>query len=314
MRFIVILFSWLVFSAASATDSIELSANAQDASLSEPTSSPSSFDDKIYLLSVVRSELEQITGPNITETMSTVMSTLQQSSTKRTIWLVMIVLFASGSLFVGSVVFEVVSRRRPKRLRVKRTQRDKQTQNKNNVDHERLSKPVADLSDKTNPLLVSKLDEIEKQIREKIKNDRNNSDLHVYLFACCAAKGGLKRYEQMIKEVYPTGLDNSIEYHQHIAQLGRLVSPQCNMLQTVTDPKSAYKIQKPLFEETMQTVSQLGDVETMLDMLRVYAEMDTTVQTAQIVIEVLVQGDFKQRERALSYCRLSKKDQASSTA
>ena len=307
MRLVIVLLGWMTLSAASAADSTELSLDSQTSSSSESTASAALLSDGAnHFFSVVRDELTQATASNIAQTWSNVLTRLQEHSTRRVLWLVIVALFASGLLFLGSVVFEIFTRR-PARVDTKHSSSDnakktRETPELKSSGHKETEKFSGKSPVEKESLLTEKIDKIERQIRDKLKPKEANSDLHVYLFACCAARADLTRYEALVKEVFPGGLDENLLAHKHIFQIGRAISSQFTAQKTVPDPKNSYKVQKPLFEETMEAVSQLGDVETMLDMLRVYAEMELTMQTVHLIVEALVQGDFKQRKRVLEYC------------
>ena len=51
----------------------------------------------------------------------------------------------------------------------------------------------------------------------------------------------------------------------------------------------------------MGPITEFGDVQTLLDLVRVYVDMGDEAETKHLIVEILVRGDEEQRRQAMTF-------------
>ena len=269
----------------------------------------------VNFFGVICNEFSQIQGGNIAEQWAWVVQRYQSDQVGRSLWILILVLFTSGSIFVVSVGYGLCIRltRSRKKHKTKSIQGTKPATN-TKAYHEAVAKNAVKAGQPSVPrtmigkLKAGMLEEVEQALMAERKRRPEHTGLTLYLLACRAASSEPEAYQSLVSEIFSDGLDKESEIGRHAAQIGRIMFPEKYPVDKFLEPKKPFEVEANLIGDTLGPISEFGNVQTLLDLVRVYVEMKEWAETKHLIVEILVRGDASQRERALEYSRIIRKD------
>ena len=269
----------------------------------------------VNFFGVICNEISQIQGDSIAEQWAWVVQRYQSDQVGRSLWILLLVLFTSGSIFVVSVGYGLCIRltRSRKKHKTKSIQGTKPAAN-TKAYHEAVAKNAVKAGQSSVPrtmigkLKAGMLEEVEQALMAERKRRPEHTGLTLYLLACRAACNEPEAYQSLVSEIYSGGLDKESEIGRHAAQIGRILFPEKYPVDKYPEPKKPFEVEANLIGDTLGPISEFGNVQTLLDLVRVYVEMKELAETKHLIVEILVRGDASQRERALEYSRIIRKD------
>ena len=269
----------------------------------------------VNFFGVICNEISQIQGDSIAEQWAWVVQRYQSDQVGRSLWILLLVLFTSGSIFVVSVGYGLCIRltRSRKKQKTKSIQGTKPAAN-TKAYHEAVAKNAVKAGQPSVPrtmigkLKAGMLEEVEQALMAERKRRPEHTGLTLYLLACRAASSEPEAYQSLVSEIFSDGLDKESEIGRHAAQIGRILFPEKYPVDKYPEPKKPFEVEANLIGETLGPISEFGNVQTLLDLVRVYVEMKEWAETKHLIVEILVRGDASQRERALEYSRIIRKD------
>ena len=269
----------------------------------------------VNFFGVICNEISQIQGDSIAEQWAWVVQRYQSDQVGRSLWILLLVLFTSGSIFVVSVGYGLCIRltRSRKKHKTKSIQGTKPAAN-TKAYHEAVAKNAVKAGQPSVPrtmigkLKAGMLEEVEQALMAERKRRPEHTGLTLYLLACRAASSEPEAYQSLVSEIFSDGLDKESEIGRHAAQIGRILFPEKYPVDKFPEPKKPFEVEANLIGDTLGPISEFGNVQTLLDLVRVYVEMKELAETKHLIVEILVRGDASQRERALEYSRIIRKD------
>ena len=264
---------------------------------------------------VICNEISQVHGDSIAEQWTWVVQRYQNDQVGRSLWILILVLFTSGSIFVVSVGYGLCTRltRSRRKHKTKPIQGNKPAAN-TNAYLEAVAKNAVKAGQPSVPrtmigkLKAGMLEEVEQALMAERKRRPEHTGLTLYLLACRAASSEPEAYQSLVSEIFSDGLDKESEIGRHAAQIGRIMFPEKYPVDKYPEPKKPFEVEANLIGDTLGPISEFGNVQTLLDLVRVYVEMKELAETKHLIVEILVRGDASQRERALEYSRIIRKD------
>ncbi len=269
----------------------------------------------VNFFGVICNEISQIQGDSIAEQWAWVVQRYQSDQVGRSLWILLLVLFTSGSIFVVSVGYGLCIRltRSRKKHKTKSIQGTKPAAN-TKAYQEAVAKNAVKAGHPSVPrtmigkLKAGMLEEVEQALMAERKRRPEHTGLTLYLLACRAASSEPEAYQSLVSEIFSDGLDKESEIGRHAAQIGRIMFPEKYPVDKCPEPKKPFEVEANLIGDTLGPMSEFGNVQTLLDLVRVYVEMKELAETKHLIVEILVRGDASQRERALEYSRIIRKD------
>ena len=263
-------------------------------------------------------EASLLEGDSLQDQWQWIVDRIMHERSPRVLWLLISGLVLSGLLFLlstGVIVYEAVaiSFRKSKARSVQSLRLDQSAQpGTADQSSERLSETI-DWARKVSPknvigkLKAGQIDAAEKALIEVRKSKPDDVGLTTYLLACRAIRHDIKSYESLVNEIFPNGLNADEDVCRHAAQIGRLLSEDKFPKSQIPDPESAFQVDAKLIGDTLGPVAEFGSVQTLLDLIRVYFDMDDVDEIRHLIVEVLVCGTAQQRKSALEYAKLLKR-------
>ena len=269
----------------------------------------------VNFFGVICNEISRVQGDSIAEQWTWVVQRYQSDQVGRSLWTLILVLFISGSIFVVSVGYGLCTRltRSRRKHKTKPIQGNKPAAN-TKAYHEAVAKNALNARQPSVPrtmigkLKAGMLEEVEQALMAERKRRPEHTGLTLYLLACRAASNEPEAYQSLVSEIFSGGLDKESEIGRHAAQIGRIMFPEKYPVDKFPEPKKPFEVEANLIGDTLGPISEFGNVQTLLDLVRVYVEMKELAETKHLIVEILVRGDASQRERALEYSRIIRKD------
>lgn len=258
-------------------------------------------------LELVRTEFELIEGAYLAERIEFVVQRYQSDPTARILWILIVLMLISGSIFVLSVAIGFLIRFRradstmpktefkPDSVR-HRKQRTKSSDKESDQDH-RVSRPAKSM---VGLLKEGRLKDVEKLLLEEHRKQPADATTVMYLLACRATVDAAS-YDELISELFSQGLDHSVPICLHAAEIGRLLELDNYPLSRFPEPEVPFEVDTSVSGNTLGPISEFGDVQTLLDLVRVYVDMEDEAETKHLVVEILVRGNYEQRKQALQF-------------
>ncbi len=258
------------------------------------------------ILNAIGNEISLIEGDYLQQMIASVNERIQNNVVGRTMWILIAILFISGLTATICLIVGLVSLL---------NRRKSGSQISANNNHEKgsieISSPLQlDLaegpSEDIPPTIIGKLkagqiNAVGEALTEEWKKSPQDISLIMYLAACQLLKNDEVAYDEFAKKVFEQRLDSKDEVCRHVAELGRILSPYKFNKSNYPPPESALDFENELLGDSLGAVSELGDVENLLDLIRVYTDMGNNADARHLIIEVLVRGNEKQRKRAVQY-------------
>ena len=269
----------------------------------------------VNFFGVICDEVSRVQGDRIAEQWTWVVQRYQSDQVGRSLWTLILVLFTSGFIFVVSVGYGLCTRltRSRRKHKTKPIQAKKPAANTKSY-HEAVAKNAEKARQPSVPrtmigkLKAGMLEEVEQALMAERKRRPEHTGLTLYLLACRAASSEPEAYQSLVSEIFSGGLDKESEIGRHAAQIGRIMFPEKYPVDKYPEPKKPFEVEANLIGDTLGPISEFGNVQTLLDLVRVYVEMKEWAETKHLIVEILVRGDASQRERALEYSRIIRKD------
>ena len=264
-------------------------------------------------ITALSNELTQIERGNLHAVWQQVADRIRAGSVNRVVWLLIFMLLFSGSIFILSVTYGITARLNS-RLKIRATK--KRSASRKHRSYRQFSDRPSELPKTVHKsmtlkeiLMSGNLNQAERKLRASIKLKRDSPDLFIYMFACRAVKADRKLFKSLIMEHFPKGLEKDIEFHRHIAQIGSMLSLKEYSKGSFPEPESVFRTESNMVGNTLGSISELGDVQTMVDIARVYVDMKDVSQAKHMLVEILVRGNKQQRESATELSRALKRNQ-----
>ena len=251
----------------------------------------------VNFFGVICNEISQIQGDSIAEQWAWVVQRYQSDQVGRSLWILLLVLFTSGSIFVVSVGYGLCIRltRSRKKHKTKSIQGTKPAAN-TKAYHEAVAKNAVKAGQPSVPrtmigkLKAGMLEEVEHALMAERKRRPEHTGLTLYLLACRAASNEPEAYQSLVSEIFSGGLDKESEVGRHAAQIGRILFPEKYPVDKYPEPKKPFEVEANLIGDTLGPISEFGNVQTLLDLVRVYVEMKEWAETKHLIVEILVRG------------------------
>ena len=259
----------------------------------------------VYLFRSFENELSQVQGGNIVEQGKWVVERFRSDATGRTLWTLAAVLFGSGIVFLSSVIFgffnhETSSKVPPKTIPIS-IEKPRQSDREETIRGESGISPPGSVATKSKSKVAV---ELEASLLPAVRRSPDDFGSMMYLFACRAVQDDAAGYDSLVREFFPDGLDEKSGVCRHIGEIGRILSPGRYSTLDLPEPEEAFSGKSSLVVDSLATVSDFGDVSTLLDLIRAYINMDEIVDAERFIIEVLVRGNTDQRKRALEFAQV----------
>ncbi len=271
-----------------------------------------------HFATLIQGEFNQVKGPYVIDWVESISNRYHSDLTGRILWSLVAVLTASGSLFMILTAHGLLSRLRNPPARVKgKTSRKDSSRRKSAAGASGQSVKMQDRNKRVPKSVVGMLragllDEVEALLLEERRIRPADSNVVMYLLACRAAKDDADSYDQLLSEIFPEGLDRKVQICLHAAQIGRILSPSAYPTNRFPEPDKPFEVDAAMSSESLGTVSEFGDVHTLLDLVRVYLDMEEEAETKHMIVEILVRGDREQRIKAVEFLkRMREKTSAS---
>ncbi len=259
------------------------------------------INDAVFLLAAVASEVRQIQGASMSTLLQSIENRMVLDRTARVIWLLTFAIAATGSLFLLSVLYGFAVR-----APILAPPASSADARRERVAHRPEAEPVSKrLHASLGTLSLGELvqsgsyEKAEAAFRASLKHRPEEVGAYLYLFACTALADDAGKYTALVADIFPDGLNASKQLHLHIADMGRAVAPDEFPLASYPLPRESFELKAELIDDSLGTISEFGDVQTLLDLIKAYIEMQQPSQARHLIVEVLVRGDSRQREQAL---------------
>ncbi len=253
-----------------------------------------------HLGSAFSEEFSRIEGDGFREKWAWIQQRYQTSRVGRIHWLMIFTLLGSGILFLLFFIYGLFTKKKKRKKREQKTAvTPADIRQQLNFDPPPTSTPTTFIQQ----LKAGQFEDVEKRLQLELAKSPGNEVLLMYLFACRAVRLDVRTYKDLIQQVLPTGLDPNQELCAHIAQMGRVLASSQFPLEQYPDPKQEFRPDKNEISKSIEAVSELGDVQTLLNLVRIYIDKGELSETKHLIVEALVRGDGKQRQRALEFAR-----------
>ncbi len=262
-------------------------------------------NDAVFLLAVVADEVRQIQGASIAALLPSIENRMASDRTARVIWLLIFAAVATSGLFLLSALYGFVFRAPVLEPPASAAQSPPQSVAYRR-ETDRASKPLSTSAGTPSlgELVQSgRYEKAEAAFRASLKHRPEEIGAYLYLFACTALADDAGQYTALAAEIFPDGLDASKQLHLHIADIGRAVSPEDFPLTSYPLPAEPYELKAELVDDSLGAIAEFGDVQTLLDLIKAYIEMQQPNQARHMIVEVLVRGTASQRRQALKMAR-----------
>ena len=257
----------------------------------------------------IRNEFDLIEGVYLADRVVSVFNRYEADSTGRILWMLISILLVSGSLFVVSTGYGLIFRPKPtKSAHLEGAIDSEVTTESNKSSHaiikikskaiphaQRLPKSMIGL------LKAGELKLAEELLFEEHRKNPTDSSIVMYLLACRAVDGDAASYEKLITELFPDGLDSGVQICLHAASIGRASSIENYSQNEYPEPENPFEVDSALTSKSLGPITEFGDVQTLLDLVRVYVDMGEEAQAKHLIVEILVRGNFNQRKLAILF-------------
>ena len=261
-------------------------------------------------LELVLTELDGIEGTYLADRVDFIIQRYQSDQTARILWILIVLLLTSGSIFILSVGFGILVRPRridsakfkkpPKPASYQRRPQHSKSQAKKNSRTYRVSAPPKSM---VGMLKEGRLNDVEKLLIEEHRKQPTDATTVMYLLACRAVNADVNSYDDLISELFSQGLDSSVQICLHAAEIGRLLELDKFPLTQYPEPEKPFEVDTAVSGNTLGPISEFGGVQTLLDLVRVYVDMGDDAETKHLIVEILVRGNRAQRKQALDFKR-----------
>ena len=256
----------------------------------------------------IRDEFELIEGVYLADRVESILDRYEANSTGRLLWMLIVLTFVSGSLFVVSTGYGLIIR--PKRLKAtnldgelgtgstsksKRKQEPSETKGKEIPHAQRLPRSMIGM------LKAGDLKGAEVMLFEEHRKSPTDSTTVMYLLACRAVAGDAASYDKLITELFPEGLDHNVQICLHAASIGRILSAEKFDVNDYPETEELFEVDAAVTSKSLGPINEFGDVQTLLDLVRVYVDMGDEAQAKHLIVETLVRGNADQRKMALMF-------------
>ena len=257
----------------------------------------------------IRNEFELIEGVYVADLVESVVDRYEADSTGRVLWMLISILLASGLLFVASIGYGLIFRPKPtKSARLEGAIDSEATTESNKSSHaiikikskaiphaQRLPKSMIGL------LKAGELKLAEELLFEEHRKNPTDASIVMYLLACRVVDGDAASYEKLITELFPDGLDSGVQICLHAASIGRVLSAEKFDVNDYPEPEELFEVDAAVTSKSLGPITEFGDVQTLLDLVRVYVDMGDDAQANHLIVEILVRGDAVQRTDAFNF-------------
>ncbi len=269
-------------------------------------------------LNLVQTEFELIEGAYLADRIEFVVQRYQSDPTARILWILIVLMLISGPIFVLSAAFGFLVRpRRTDTAKPKtkskpdslqhRKKYSKSSDKKSEKEY-RVSRPVKSM---VGLLKEGRLNDVEKLLLEEHRKQPTDATTVMYLLACRATVDATS-YDELISELFSQGLDGSVPICLHAAEIGRLLKLDNYPLSRFPEPRVPFEVDTSVSGNTLGPISEFGDVQTLLDLVRVYVDMEDEAEARHLIVEILVRGNYEQRKLALDFkSRMERKNSTS---
>ncbi len=257
-------------------------------------------------------EISQIEGNSLKDLWAGATQRINENLSSRVLWILIAALFFSSLMFVicvGLVLADLAvhSQKKSKTTSGPRIKPRSDDGDATAADHE-LAKILA-WADRVAPrnvietLRAGDIDGAEKALLIEHRKQPENVGLMMYLLACCALRNDSAAYDRLVRAIFPDGLNADEEICRHAAEIGRLISPDRYPEDAIPRPNSVFEIESELIENMLGPISELSNVKTLLDLVRMDFEMGNTDHIWHLLVEIVVCGTQNERKVALNYSR-----------
>lgn len=261
-------------------------------------------------------EVSLIEGDSLKEQWLWIVDRMTHERSTRILWLLISGLTCSIIIFLLSAsvaLYEAIAI--PTRRSKARTRRPSKRSNQNlklksNEESDKQLSETLSWAQKVAPrnvvgkLKAGQIDAAESELFEMHKRKPDDVGIIMYLLACRAIQHDIESYETLVNEIFPDGLKAGEAICQHAAELGRLLAEDRFPQSDIPNPESAFEVDAELIGDTLGPITEFGSVQTLLDLVRVYFDMDDVDEIRHLVVEVLVAGSAQERKSALKYAQL----------
>jgi len=252
-------------------------------------------------------------GDSLLGIWSFIMQQVEQDRSARILWPLIMVLAASGAVFIlclSVLIGETISLSVPRKRHEKKvrslsvdvlpaSRKENQKKIAQTVSWAKKNTPHSILD----KLKAGQLEAVEKSLSRQWKKQPDDVGLMLYWLACRAMQCNAKSYGKLVATIFPDGLKAEVEICRHAADIGRLLAPEDYPLKQIPQPDTAFEVEMDLLAESLRSISEFGSVQTLLDLIRVYYEMGDFDQITHLIVEVLVCGTTSERELAMKFAK-----------
>ena len=259
-------------------------------------------------LESVLTELDEIEGTYLADRVDFVVQRYQSDPTARILWVLIALLLTSGSIFILSFGFGVLVRPRrsdgakfkkeAKTASYQRLAQRSESPDKKSGRAYRVSAPPKSM---VGMLKEGRLSDVDKLLFEEHRKQPTDATTVMYLLACRAVAADAISYDDLISELFSQGLDSSVQICLHAAEIGRLLELDKFPLSQYPEPENPFEVDTTVSGNTLGPISEFGNVQTLLDLVRVYVDMGDEAETRHLIVEILVRGNREQRKQALDF-------------
>ena len=257
----------------------------------------------------ILNEFELIEGVYLADRVESVVNRYEADSTGRILWMLISILLASGSLFVVSTGYWLIFRPKlSKSAHLEGAIDSKATAESKISSHatikikskaiphaQRLPKSMIGL------LKAGELKLAEELLFEEHRKSPTDASIVMYLLACRAVDGDAASYENLITKLFPDGLDSGVQICLHAASIGRVLSAEKFDVNDYPEPEELFEVDATVTSKSLGPITEFGDVQTLLDLVRVYVDMGDEAQAKHLIVEILVRGAKEQRKQAIEF-------------
>ena len=260
------------------------------------------------LYDLIRTEFEQVEGAYLADQIEFVIQRYKSDLTARILWILITLLIASGSIFLVSFGYGILVRPKrvetPKREKVSEFESVRQSLQpsqspfkRSNIQHREQGTPKSMVG----MLKGGRLKDAEELLFEEHRKRPADATVVMYLLACRAAGGDAASYGDLLAKLFPNGLDSSVQICLHAAGIGRAVGLDGYPSNRYPEPDKPFEVDSTVSGNSLGPITEFGDVQTLLDLVRVYVDMGDEAETKHLIVEILVRGDEEQRRQAMTF-------------
>lgn len=255
----------------------------------------------------INAELALIEGDTVGEKWQWIRQRIDSGQISRIVWLLILGLLVSGFLFITTVIWWFISSRESKITRISKTDETSESvlaatelaASQKSTEPTKSQRTLTRTS--VSKLQAGEIEEAEKLLKAELQKEAGDEKKLIYLFACRAMRNDPKSYSALISELYPDGMNSELEISRHIAQIGRLIGVKEFSAIEFPSPANVFDEIQNQKGSTLGSISEFGNVQTLLDLIRVYIEMESFNDAKHLIVEVLVRGDEIFRKNAIEY-------------